>query len=79
MGGGPRYNNTRNRKAVIAAIPEKRGTMDDWNDLLKEEKMAMFERDTGRCARCRQTLPISPRLGINRRPIDEYGFRVISP
>ena len=58
MGGGT--NNTRrNRKAVIEAIPEKRGVVDDWNDLLKEEKMAKFERDTGRCARCRQTLPLT--------------------
>ena len=79
MGGGYGTNSRRNRKAVIEAIPEKRNVVDDWNDLLKEEKMAKFERDTGRCARCRQTLPISPRQGVNRRPIDEFGFRVISP
>jgi hypothetical protein len=52
--------------------------VDDWNDLLKEEKMVKFERDTGRCARCKQALPLV-RIGVNRRPIDEYGFRVLSP
>jgi len=78
MGGGGGYNSRRNRKAVLAAIPEKRGTVDDWNDLLKEEKMAKYERDTGRCARCKQTLPLA-RPGVNRRPIDEFGFRVLSP
>jgi len=78
MGGGGYGNTRRNRKAVIEAIPEKRGVVDDWNDLLKEEKMVKFERDTGRCARCKQTLPLV-RIGVNRRPIDEYGFRVLSP
>ena len=75
MGGGYGTNRYRNRKAVIEAIPEKRGVVDDWNDLLKEEKMQAKERETGRCARCNQVLP---RQGINRRPIDTYGFRVIS-
>lgn len=79
MGGGSYYQSRRNRKAVLEAIPEKRGVVDDWNDLLKEEKMAKYERDTGRCARCKQILPIVSRPGINRRPIDEFGFRVISP
>lgn len=78
MGGGGGYNSRRNRKAVLAVIPEKRGVVDDWNDLLKEEKMIAREKATGRCGRCNQVLPLT-RMGINRRPIDEYGFRVISP
>ncbi len=75
MGGGGYYNPRRNRKAVLEAMPEKRGVVDDWNDLLKEEKMVAKERETGRCARCNQLLP---RQGVNRRPIDEFGFRVIA-
>lgn len=75
MGGGSYYNRRRNRKAVVQAIPEKRGVVDDWNDTLREEKMRARERETGRCARCNQTLP---RKGINNAPIDRFGFRVIA-
>lgn len=75
MGGGSYYNRRRNRKAVLAAKPEERGKVDDWNDLLKEEKMVAYERETGKCARCNQTLP---RRGINNVPIDQFGFRVIA-
>ena len=77
MGGGMYYQKRRNRKAVLEAAPEKRGVVDDWNDLLKEEKMVAKERATGRCARCNQVLPLT-RRGVNGRPVDEYGFRVIS-
>ncbi len=57
-------------------MPEKRGVVDDWNDLLREEKMIAKERETGRCARCNQMLPAQ--RGVNGLPVDRYGFRVIS-
>ncbi len=78
MGGGMYYVKRRNRKAVVEAMPEKRGVVDDWNDLLKEEKMIAKERETGRCARCDQPLPEARRRGINGLSVDRFGFRVIS-